>query len=164
MNALRSQALPQTDFRLPGQVLGALNNAFQMDQQNGLFFTIWYGVYHKPARRIDYSGGGHPPGLLFSGPSSEQIKLEVLEASGPITFGTGRGHAIRNTRQAASSAGFKVERNGFCFCQPVYTSAPIGKDESNPISGLDLTPFTTRTRVSGIPEMLPTSVRSRTTE
>ena len=61
MNALRSQALPQTDFRQPGQVLAALNNAFQMDQQNGLFFTIWYGVYHKPSRRIDYAGGGHPP-------------------------------------------------------------------------------------------------------
>ncbi len=40
MNALRSQALPQADFRKPDQVLGALNNAFQMDQQNGLFFTI----------------------------------------------------------------------------------------------------------------------------
>jgi sigma-B regulation protein RsbU (phosphoserine phosphatase) len=84
MNALRSQALPQTDFRLPGQVLGALNNAFQMDQQNGLFFTIWYGVYHKPTRRIDYSGGGHPPGLLLNGPSGEQTQLEVLEAKGPM--------------------------------------------------------------------------------
>jgi phosphoserine phosphatase RsbU/P len=84
MNALRSQALPQTDFRLPGQVLGALNNAFQMDQQNGLFFTIWYGVYHKPTRRIDYSGGGHPPVLLFNGPSSDRAVLEVLEASGPM--------------------------------------------------------------------------------
>ena len=84
MNALRSQALPQTDFRSPGQVLGALNNAFQMDQQNGLFFTIWYGVYHKPTRRIDYSGGGHPPALLFNGPSADQAVLEVLEASGPM--------------------------------------------------------------------------------
>jgi phosphoserine phosphatase RsbU/P len=84
MNALRSQALPQTDFRSPGQVLGALNNAFQMDQQNGLFFTIWYGVYQKSTRRIDYSGGGHPPALLFTGPSSDQIKLDVLEAKGPM--------------------------------------------------------------------------------
>ncbi len=84
MNALRSQALPQTDFRLPGRVLGALNNAFQMEQQNGLFFTIWYGVYHRPTRRIDYAGGGHPPGLLFSGPSSGQVKLEILEARGPM--------------------------------------------------------------------------------
>jgi sigma-B regulation protein RsbU (phosphoserine phosphatase) len=84
MNALRSQALPQTDFRMPGQVLGALNNAFQMDQQNGLFFTIWYGVYHKPTRRLDYSGGGHPPVLLVTGPSSDQATLEILEASGPM--------------------------------------------------------------------------------
>ncbi len=84
MNALRSQALPQTDFRAPGQVLAALNNAFQMEQQNGLYFTIWYGVYHKPTRRIDYSGGGHPPALLFNGASSEQAVLEVLEARGPM--------------------------------------------------------------------------------
>jgi phosphoserine phosphatase RsbU/P len=84
MNTLRSQALPQTDFRAPGQVLAALNNAFQMEQQNGLYFTIWYGVYHKPTRRIDYSGGGHPPALLFSGASSEQAVLEVLEAKGPM--------------------------------------------------------------------------------
>src|SRR6516162_205852 len=75
MNALRSQALPQTDFRLPGQVLAALNNAFKMEEQNGLFFTIWYGVYNKSARRIDYSGGGHPPALLFHGPSAEQAEF-----------------------------------------------------------------------------------------
>ena len=84
MNALRSQALPQTDFRVPGQVLAALNNAFQMDQQNGLYFTIWYGVYHKPTRRIDYSGGGHPPALLANGPTSGEAVLQVLESSGPM--------------------------------------------------------------------------------
>ena len=84
MNALRSQALPQTDFRAPGQVLAALNNASQMEQQNGLYFTIWYGVYHKPGRRIDYSGGGHPPALLFNGASAEEAVLEVLEARGPM--------------------------------------------------------------------------------
>jgi sigma-B regulation protein RsbU (phosphoserine phosphatase) len=84
MNALRSQALPQADFRRPDQVLAALNNAFQMDQQNGLFFTIWYGVYHKPSRRIDYSGGGHPPGLLLNGPSADKAGLAVLESHGPM--------------------------------------------------------------------------------
>jgi phosphoserine phosphatase RsbU/P len=84
MNALRSQALPQTDFRIPGQVLCALNNAFQMEQQNGLYFTIWYGVYNKLARRIDYSGGGHPPALLWNGSSDGLAKLEILEARGPM--------------------------------------------------------------------------------
>jgi sigma-B regulation protein RsbU (phosphoserine phosphatase) len=84
MNALRSQALPQTDFRRPDQVLAALNNAFQMDQQNGLFFTIWYGVYHRPGRRIDYAGGGHPPGLLCCGPTADKAGLHVLESLGPM--------------------------------------------------------------------------------
>ena len=82
MNALRSQALPQTDFRMPGQVLSALNNAFKMEEQNGLFFTIWYGVYNKPDRRIDYSGGGHPPALLIHGQSADSAECEVLESKG----------------------------------------------------------------------------------
>jgi phosphoserine phosphatase RsbU/P len=84
LNALRSQALPSTDFRVPSQVLAALNNAFQMDQQNGLFFTIWYGVYHKPSRRVDYAGGGHPPVLLLTGPSLDRAALSVLESQGPM--------------------------------------------------------------------------------
>ena len=84
MNALRSQALPNTDFRQPSQVLFALNNAFQMDQQNGLYFTIWYGVFHKPSRRVDFSGGGHPPALLIGGPSVETATLHILDSKGPM--------------------------------------------------------------------------------
>ncbi len=84
MNALRSQALPNTDFRKPSQVLFALNNAFQMDQQNGLYFTIWYGVFHKPSRTVHYSGGGHPPAVLIDGPSRDEVKLTALESRGPM--------------------------------------------------------------------------------
>ena len=84
LNALRSQSLPQTDFRDPGQVLTALNKAFQMDQQNGLFFTIWYGIYHRPTRRLDYAGGGHPPALLMTGPSLAEAEQLQLESGGPM--------------------------------------------------------------------------------
>jgi sigma-B regulation protein RsbU (phosphoserine phosphatase) len=84
LNALRSQSLPQTNFRDPGQVITALNKAFQMDQQNGLFFTIWYGIYHKPTRRLDYAGGGHPPALLLTGPTRESVKQLELESGGPM--------------------------------------------------------------------------------
>jgi sigma-B regulation protein RsbU (phosphoserine phosphatase) len=84
MNALRSQALPSTDFRQPSQVLFALNNAFQMDQQNGLYFTIWYGVFHKPTRRVDYSGGGHPPALLLGGADAASATLQILDSKGPM--------------------------------------------------------------------------------
>ena len=84
LNALRSQSLPQTDFRDPGQVITALNKAFQMDQQNGLFFTIWYGIYHRPTRRLDYAGGGHPPALLLTGPTPEDARQLELESGGPM--------------------------------------------------------------------------------
>ncbi len=84
LNALRSQSLPQTNFRDPGQVITALNRAFQMDQQNGLFFTIWYGIYHRPSRRLDYAGGGHPPALLLTGPTPETARQISLDSGGPM--------------------------------------------------------------------------------
>ena len=84
LNALRSQSLPQTDFRQPGQVLTALNKAFPMEQQNGLFFTIWYGIYHRETRQLAYAGGGHPPALRWTGPDAASAKMLSLESQGPM--------------------------------------------------------------------------------
>jgi sigma-B regulation protein RsbU (phosphoserine phosphatase) len=67
LNVLRSQTLPSTDFRNPEEVLGALNQTFPMEKQNGLYFTLWYGVYSKSAKKITYATAGHPAGLLISG-------------------------------------------------------------------------------------------------
>lgn len=64
-NALRSQTLPGVDFRSPREVLTALNDAFPMEKQNNLYFTIWFGVYNCRDRRLRYASGGHPPALLF---------------------------------------------------------------------------------------------------
>jgi phosphoserine phosphatase RsbU/P len=114
MNALRSQALPQTDFRAPGQVLAALNNAFQMDQQNGLFFTIWYGVYHKSARRIDYAAGGHPPALLFTGPSADSAALLSLEAKGPMIG------AVPDLEYQSASAPLEAYSKLYLYSDGVY--------------------------------------------
>ncbi|MEW5734121.1 MAG: SpoIIE family protein phosphatase [Thermodesulfobacteriota bacterium] len=66
MNVLRSQSLPATDFSDPAQVLAGLNEAFAMEKQNGMFFTIWYGVYDSASRTLSFAGGGHPPALLLS--------------------------------------------------------------------------------------------------
>ena len=84
LNAIRSQSLPQTDFSKPKEVLNALNRAFQMDQQNQLYFTIWYGVYNKADRTLSYGGGGHPPAILLTGNSAEESQLQLLEAQGPM--------------------------------------------------------------------------------
>lgn len=73
MNVLRSQMLQDTDFRKPGQVLAALNNAFPMDRHNNMFFTMWYGVWRESDRQLTYAGGGHPPALLLGKHHSQRL-------------------------------------------------------------------------------------------
>ena len=53
--------LPDTDFTQPSNVLASLNQAFQMERQNYMFFTMWYGVYDRRNSTLTYSGAGHPP-------------------------------------------------------------------------------------------------------
>jgi sigma-B regulation protein RsbU (phosphoserine phosphatase) len=66
INVIRSGSLAKTDFRDPGQVLAGLNNAFPMERQNNMYFTIWYGVYHRPSRTLRHASGGHPPAFLLA--------------------------------------------------------------------------------------------------
>jgi sigma-B regulation protein RsbU (phosphoserine phosphatase) len=67
MNVLRSRTLPDTDFGDPARVLAALGDSFPMERQGGKFFTAWYGIYERGARRLRYASGGHPPALLLTG-------------------------------------------------------------------------------------------------
>ena len=36
-----------------------------MDDQNGMFFTIWYGVWQRSTGRLTYGSGGHHPAILL---------------------------------------------------------------------------------------------------
>jgi sigma-B regulation protein RsbU (phosphoserine phosphatase) len=84
MNVLRSKSLAGADPRIPGQVLGALNDAFPADNFGQKMFTIWYGVYHLPSRTLFWSGGGHPASLLFSGAAPAGSLPDRLESTGPM--------------------------------------------------------------------------------
>lgn len=87
LNVLRTQSLRNTNFCRPSQVLGALNNAFQMSAQGEKYFTIWYGVYNTVNRQLLYASAGHPPGVLLSGASETPIQVQRLESTGlPIGF------------------------------------------------------------------------------
>jgi sigma-B regulation protein RsbU (phosphoserine phosphatase) len=81
-NTLRSGALQNTDFRRPEEVLSSLNQAFQMENQNGLYFTIWYGVYHRPTGTLRYASAGHPPPIVVSGAREQRGKAESLPSVG----------------------------------------------------------------------------------
>ena len=83
MNVLRSQSLPNTDFRNPAEVLERLNATFVMDQQDDRYFTIWYGVFSKKTRQLAYAGGGHPPALLLANHHPAVAEPARLESQGP---------------------------------------------------------------------------------
>jgi CHASE1-domain containing sensor protein len=74
-NLMRSGALDHETLREPTQVLVELNRLFQMDKQNGNYFTIWYGVYQLSTRTLRYAGAGHPPALVLTRDGSEPVRL-----------------------------------------------------------------------------------------
>lgn len=65
INAIRSGSLPGVDFSSPAQVLSGLNRAFPMEEQNGKYFTMWYGVFNKNTRELVHADGGHPSAALI---------------------------------------------------------------------------------------------------
>lgn len=66
LNVLRQRALPGVNFANPSEVLASLNNRFQMHTHDGLFFTMWYGVYAPEQRRLRYATAGHHAAYLVS--------------------------------------------------------------------------------------------------
>lgn len=87
MNVLGSESLPDVNFRDPSQVLEMLNNTFPMEKHNGMFFTLWYGVYNKKKREIIYASGGHPPAILFTGKTPEEAVTVELSTPGLVIGG-----------------------------------------------------------------------------
>jgi sigma-B regulation protein RsbU (phosphoserine phosphatase) len=73
LNVLRTQSLQGTDFGNPAAVLKQLNHNFQMEQQNNLLFTIWYGVFTRARRELVFASGGHPPALLVESASTRRL-------------------------------------------------------------------------------------------
>jgi sigma-B regulation protein RsbU (phosphoserine phosphatase) len=65
------------DPRDPAAVVTRLNEMFQMDRQDGKYFTIWYGVYDRTAKTLTYCNAGHPPALFLSGGALHQLEADA---------------------------------------------------------------------------------------
>jgi sigma-B regulation protein RsbU (phosphoserine phosphatase) len=87
INVLRNQTLPNTDFRRPAAVLAAMNDAFQMDRHDDMYFTLWYGVVNMRTRTLTHASAGHPPALLVGGAGAESATVQELGAVGMIVGG-----------------------------------------------------------------------------
>ena len=87
INVLRASALPQADFRDPPAVLAALNDAFPMERQNDMFFTIWYGVYRRSTRMLSFSTAGHPPAIHLRDATDDSVTATLLCDDGSMAIG-----------------------------------------------------------------------------
>jgi phosphoserine phosphatase RsbU/P len=87
INVLRNAALPGVDFREPGAMLTALNEAFLMEKQNDMYFTIWYGVWQPTTRTLRFATAGHPPALLVTPESGGGARVELLKGAGLVLGG-----------------------------------------------------------------------------
>jgi serine phosphatase RsbU (regulator of sigma subunit) len=75
LNVLRQRALPLVDFKNPSEVLASLNERFPTSDHNGLYFTMWYGVYDTSTRELSYGTAGHGPAILVPADKHETEPL-----------------------------------------------------------------------------------------
>jgi len=75
MNMIRSASMPGADPSDPASVLHGLNEVFPMTRHNGMFFTLFYGVYRPSTRTLCWSNAGHPPALLVA-PGAAPLRLD----------------------------------------------------------------------------------------
>jgi sigma-B regulation protein RsbU (phosphoserine phosphatase) len=84
LNVIRAESLAGADFSEPASVLQHLNRVFQMDRQNNLIFTIWYGVFNPATRQLTYASGGHPPAVLIDPSNGRGSGLRQLSTFGRL--------------------------------------------------------------------------------
>jgi sigma-B regulation protein RsbU (phosphoserine phosphatase) len=114
INVIRSASLPQTDFLDPAQVLSSLNDAFQMERHNNMYFTIWYGVYDLAARAIRHASGGHPPALLLRPAQNGADAVELLRCPGMLIG------AMPDISYQSETSSIPKNARLFVFCDGAY--------------------------------------------
>ena len=118
MNQLRSGLitdaaglLTNAELLDPKQVLTAMNEAFPMEEQDGMYFTLWYGIYDKAKRCLNYASAGHPPALLFPKNVPEPLQLHTRGLMIGATSG-----AVYETKSCDVEPGSRL----FVFSDGVY--------------------------------------------
>ncbi|MFZ0389429.1 MAG: SpoIIE family protein phosphatase [Calditrichia bacterium] len=74
----------------PADVANQLNRNFPLDQETGQFFTLFYGIYHRRKKQLNWISAGHPAAIYL--PAGKPARF--LDAPGfPIGFNdTGTYH------------------------------------------------------------------------
>jgi phosphoserine phosphatase RsbU/P len=112
INVLRNAALPGVDLRDPGATLTALNEAFLMEKQNDMYFTLWYGVWEPSTRTLRFATAGHPPALLATPQPDGRHRVELLRGPGMILGGMAGVVYKTNEHRIAGPAKLYVVSDG----------------------------------------------------
>ncbi|MFN9537002.1 MAG: SpoIIE family protein phosphatase [Pseudanabaena sp.] len=86
LNLLRSQSFGKEKFYEPSKIMTELNQAFQMSQHNGRYFTMWYGVFKRSQRKLTFANAGHPKGLLIARDLENPQIQELPSLDIPVGF------------------------------------------------------------------------------
>lgn len=65
LNSLRSRTLTGADFTDPSSVLNSLNKSFDMEEHEGKYFAIWYGVIDIITNELTCASAMHPPAICI---------------------------------------------------------------------------------------------------
>ena len=86
LHALRPPGFGGIDLADPAAVARAINEAFAMERHHDLYLSLWYGVYHRPTRRLRFVSAGHPPAILRTG-ATRAVAHTLELATGAPTVG-----------------------------------------------------------------------------
>ena len=145
MNVLRSQSLTKTDFKAPEQVLESLNLAFPSEENNDMFFTMWYGIYNRRTGELSFASGGHPPALLLGDTSTGEPEFTPLRTPNNVIGGISKatyekgGCKIgeRNTLYVFSDGVYEVEKSDGSMWRFTEFSEFMTKSKTGDQSRLD---------------------------
>ncbi len=82
-NLLRSHSLSLRTLLSPDKVLSDLNRRFQMEQQDGKYLTMWFGVYELSTRTLRYASAGAPPAFAFAA-ETPGVAVELSTGGRPL--------------------------------------------------------------------------------
>jgi hypothetical protein len=140
MTVLREGGPPNVEPGDCGGVLAALDGMFDTDRHDGLFFTLWYGVFDPRTRRLRHVAGGHHPAYLLTGNGEPQ---PLGTRNMPIGAGMwGRAPQVDEAEIPPASRLYLFSDGAF------ETKRPDGKQNALP----DLLPALTAPPVPDTPE------------
>jgi phosphoserine phosphatase RsbU/P len=76
LNYIRS--ISYTPNLMLGDVLDHLNQVFPMEKNNNMFFSVFGGVYNMKTRELQYTSGGHPPGIVIRNKKAIELTINQI--------------------------------------------------------------------------------------